>query len=74
MKYLIIILFIQFSFIENSFSQDASLIYKTTVNSTVTIVTDNGSQGSGFFVAPNIIVTNYHVMCNPIKPFANENV
>lgn len=62
MKYLIIILCIQFCFIENSFSQDASLIYKTTVNSTVTIVTDNGSQGSGFFVAPNIIATNYHVI------------
>ena len=44
------------------FSQDASLIYKKTVNSTVTIITDNGSQGSGFFVAPNIIATNYHVM------------
>jgi hypothetical protein len=44
------------------FSQDASLIYKNTVNSTVTITTDNGSQGSGFFVSPNIIATNYHVM------------
>ncbi|MCF8328890.1 MAG: trypsin-like peptidase domain-containing protein [Crocinitomicaceae bacterium] len=44
------------------FSQDASLIYKNTVNSTVTIITDDGSQGSGFFVAPNIIATNYHVM------------
>ena len=43
------------------FSQDASLIYKNTVNSTVTIETDNG-LGSGFFVAPNIIATNYHVM------------
>jgi hypothetical protein len=44
------------------FSQDASLIYKNTVNSTVTIITDDGSQGSGFFVATNIIATNYHVM------------
>jgi S1-C subfamily serine protease len=44
------------------FSQDASLIYKNTVNSTVTIITDDGSQGSGFFVSPNIIATNYHVM------------
>ena len=44
------------------FSQDASLIYKNTVNSTVTITTDNGSQGSGFFVSQNIIATNYHVM------------
>ena len=48
--------------INQLFSQDASLIYKNTVNSTVTIITDNGSQGSGFFVAPNIIATNYHVM------------
>jgi hypothetical protein len=44
------------------FSQDASLVYNKTVNSTVTIITDNGSQGSGFFVAPNIIATNYHVV------------
>jgi hypothetical protein len=43
-------------------SQDASLIYKNTVNSTVTILTNDGSQGSGFFVAQNIIATNYHVI------------
>jgi hypothetical protein len=48
--------------INNLFSQDASLVYKNTVNSTVTILTDNGSLGSGFFVAQNIIVTNYHVV------------
>jgi len=48
--------------INQLFSQEASLIYKNTVNSTVTIITDDGSQGSGFFVAPNIIATNYHVM------------
>lgn len=48
--------------INQLFSQEASLIYKKTVNSTVTIITDDGSQGSGFFVAPNIIATNYHVM------------
>jgi hypothetical protein len=42
-------------------SQDATIIYKNTVNSTVTIETDNG-LGSGFFVAPNIIATNYHVI------------
>jgi hypothetical protein len=47
--------------INQLFSQEASLIYKNTVNSTVTIETDNG-LGSGFFVAPNIIATNYHVM------------
>ena len=47
--------------INQFFSQEASLIYKNTVNSTVTIETNNG-LGSGFFVAPNIIATNYHVM------------
>jgi hypothetical protein len=44
-----------------SFGQDATVIYKNTVNSTVTIETDNG-LGSGFFVAQNIIATNYHVI------------
>lgn len=51
-----------FFFIHHFFSQDAALVYKNTVNSTVTIITDDGSQGSGFFVAPNIIVSNYHVI------------
>jgi len=44
-----------------SFSQDATGIYNKTVGSTVTIETNNG-LGSGFFVAPNIIATNYHVI------------
>ena len=43
------------------FSQDAKLIYKNAVNSTVTIETDKG-MGSGFFVGKNIIATNYHVI------------
>lgn len=43
--------------------QDAQHIYKKTVNSTVTIETSL-STGSGFFVAPNIIATNYHVIEN----------
>lgn len=43
------------------FSQDAKLIYKNAVNSTVTIETDKG-LGSGFFVGNNIIATNYHVI------------
>ena len=47
--------------VNHFFSQDASLIYKNTVNSTVTILTDDG-QGLGFFVSPNIIATNYHVV------------
>jgi hypothetical protein len=42
-------------------AQDATLLYKKTVNSTVTIQTDQG-LGSGFFVAPSIIATNYHVI------------
>lgn len=44
-----------------SFSQDATDIYNKTVGSTVTIETNNG-LGSGFFVATNIIATNYHVI------------
>jgi hypothetical protein len=39
-----------------------SEIYREVVKSTVTIVTDAGSQGSGFYVAPNVIATNYHVV------------
>ncbi|OFY05024.1 MAG: hypothetical protein A2W93_11890 [Bacteroidetes bacterium GWF2_43_63] len=42
-------------------AQDATIIYKNTVNSTVTIETDIG-LGSGFFVGENIIATNYHVI------------
>ncbi len=61
MKNLLILSFV-LSSVNHFFSQDASLIYKNTVNSTVTILTDEGSQGSGFFVAPNIIATNYHVV------------
>ena len=61
MKHILILNLILFSGINHLFSQDASLIYKNTVNSTVTIETDIG-LGSGFFVAPNIIATNYHVM------------
>jgi hypothetical protein len=42
-------------------SQTADIIYEQNVASTVTIYTDAG-QGSGFFVSPNIIATNYHVI------------
>ena len=42
-------------------AQDAKYIYSKIVNSTVTIETDKG-LGSGFFIADNIIVTNYHVV------------
>lgn len=44
-----------------TFSQEASIIYKKTASSTVTIETDD-AQGSGFFVGNNLIVTNYHVI------------
>ena len=44
-----------------AYLQDASSIYNTSSGSTVTIETDNGI-GSGFFVAPNIIATNFHVV------------
>lgn len=42
-------------------SQDATIIYKNTVNSTVTIETNKG-LGSGFFIGKNTIATNYHVI------------
>lgn len=57
----IIILLIITSFVRTIIAQDATVIYKNTVNSTVTIETDIG-LGSGFFVSENIIVTNYHVI------------
>jgi hypothetical protein len=43
-------------------AQNATNIYKKAVNSTVTIATDNGQIGSGFFVKDNLIATNYHVI------------
>lgn len=42
-------------------AQDATLIYKNSVNSTVTIETDIG-LGSGFFISESVIVTNFHVI------------
>jgi hypothetical protein len=42
--------------------QSPSEIYRQVVKSTVTIVTDAGSLGSGFYVAPNVVATNYHVV------------
>lgn len=42
-------------------AQDATVIYKNTVGSTVTIETDIG-LGSGFFIEENVIATNYHVI------------
>ena len=53
-------------------SQDTTIIYKNTVNSTVTIETDNG-LGSGFFVGENIIATNYHVMRDASRAICYSN-
>ena len=55
------LLFLLLSITLTAFAQDATLIYKNTVNSTVTIETEDG-LGSGFFVGENIIATNYHVI------------
>jgi hypothetical protein len=61
LHFTILIIFFPFFSVYRLYSQDASQIYKNIVNSTVTIFTDYG-QGSGFFVSPNIIATNYHVV------------
>lgn len=42
-------------------AQDATQVYRKTVDATVTIETET-SLGSGFLVAPGIIATNYHVI------------
>jgi S1-C subfamily serine protease len=39
-----------------------SEIYRQVVRSTATIITDVGTLGSGFYVAPNVVATNYHVV------------
>ena len=54
------------------FSQDAKLIYKNAVNSTVTIDTDKG-MGSGFFVGNKIIATNYHVIADATTAYCYAN-
>jgi len=52
--------------------QDATVIYKNTVSSTVTIETDIG-LGSGFFISENVIVTNYHVINGASETYCYTN-
>jgi uncharacterized protein (TIGR02145 family) len=59
-------------FAYNTFAQDATLIYKTTVNSTVTIETDIG-LGSGFFIGDSIIATNFHVIEGASEAYCYTN-
>jgi antitoxin component YwqK of YwqJK toxin-antitoxin module len=66
------LLFILFYSAITAFAQDATLIYKNTVNSTVTIETDD-ALGSGFFVAANIIATNYHVIRGDTEAYCYTN-
>ena len=72
-QFLLIIFFCVIGYL--GWSQDASGIYQKTVGSTVTIETDRGI-GSGFFVAPNIIATNYHVVdgASVASCFTNNSV
>lgn len=53
-------------------AQTAKVVYDNNVNSTVTIETEIG-QGSGFFVGPNLIATNYHVIEGVTEAFCYTN-
>jgi len=56
-------IFYIFFFIQiNVFGQNAVTVYNKVSQSTVTIETNDGALGSGFFVSNNIIATNYHVI------------
>ena len=67
-----IILLIIICLTKTIFAQDATNIYRNTVNSTVTIETDIG-LGSGFFISENIIVTNYHVIEGASEAYCYSN-
>jgi len=57
----------------NIYSQTAETIYKNIANSTVTIETEVGF-GSGFFIAPNIIATNLHVIKGSSDAYCFSNL
>ena len=63
---------ILFFSVSDIFGQDATVIYKNNVNSTVTIQTDK-SLGSGFFISDSIIATNFHVIKGATKVFCYSN-
>lgn len=50
------------SFYSSLLAQTEAEIYQKNSTSTVTISTDQGAQGSGFFVGTNLIVTNFHLI------------
>ncbi|MFN5345635.1 MAG: FISUMP domain-containing protein [Bacteroidota bacterium] len=54
-------------------AQTAKVVYDNNVNSTVTIETEI-AQGSGFFVGPNLIATNYHVIEGATEAFCYTNI
>lgn len=55
-------LFFSFLLVGHLYGQNATTVYNKVSKSTVTIETNEGSLGSGFFIAENIIATNYHVI------------
>jgi uncharacterized protein (TIGR02145 family) len=69
-KIKLIVYFVLISFF--AAAQSAELVYKNNVNSTITIETEIG-QGSGFFVGPNLIATNYHVIEGATEAFCYTN-
>jgi len=69
-KVTLLLIIIWFTYKINA--QDATLIYRNTVNSTVTIETDIG-LGSGFFIGDSIIATNFHVIEGASEAYCYTN-